>query len=311
MVGRRKSLEKGTETGYSLATTKTLLVNEPAYPLWQNPKHLVAPTPRLLIHTPLFQECISLYFGVKWSIGRDKTNTIILPDQLASRQHAILQYMPSGNFTLTDVGSANGSFINGKRVTKPTVLVDGARLIVGNTEIDFQCPSQPYYKSDINLKPRMVFMIQSSKIQGEIWREILSSQGISVIWAPARVDIEKLLDQIRELGLALPDLLLLDIGTQNQNPYDFCRWCRINFPEIKIILTSGMRTEIYKSERTWAKHNGAVDLLPGFRKPNIFAQASEVSERLRIILESLKWQPLTDNALAATLLALHEDVHPG
>ncbi len=273
------------------------------YPLWENPAHLVAPIPRLLIQTPYFQNSFSLSFGSKWNIGRDQSNTIVLPDHLVSRQHAILQYT-LGKFSLADLDSSNGSFVNDQRISQPTVLASGDRLVMGSTEIDFQCPAQAVSKSDVGLHPKTVLLIQSSKMQGEIWREILNSQGISVIWAPTRIDVMEIFEQLKDLGIVLPDLVLLDIGTQNANPYDVCRQCKQQYPQIKIILTSGMRTDIYESERKWAIRRGAIDLLPGFSKPNVYAQASEVTERVRLILSALTWEPITQSTLASTLMSL-------
>jgi CheY-like chemotaxis protein len=273
------------------------------YPLWENPAHLVAPIPRLLINTPFFQCSVSLGFGNKWSIGRDKDNTIVLPDHLVSRQHGVIQYS-LGKFSLSDLNSSNGSFVNGERIAKSTVLANGDRLIMGSTEINFQCPAQAVSKTDVGLHLKVVLMIQSSKIQGEIWREILNSQGISVIWAPTRIDVMEIFELLKELGIALPDLLLLDIGTQNANPYDFCRQFTNQYPQIKVILTSSMRTDVYESERKWAIRRGAIDLLPGFSKPNIFAQASAVTERVRTVLTALKWEPVAQNTLASTLMSL-------
>lgn len=278
------------------------------YPLWENPSHLVAPIPRLLVHTTLFEGCVSLNMGRKWIIGREKGNSIVLPDQRVSRRHAQLRCSATGTFSLTDLGSCNGSFVNGNRIAKTVGLKDGDRLHLGDTEIDFQRPSKCFWSTELNPAPKTVLMVQCSKMQGEIWREILNSQGISVIWAPARIKLLNFLEQLRYLGLNFPDLLLLDIGAQSQNPYNFCRLCRLHYPELKIILTSSMRTDVYHSERKWAMHQGAIDLLPGFQQPNIFSQASVVSEWIKIVLNALHWQPTAQNTLAATLLALQQQV---
>ena len=51
----------------------------------------------------------------KISIGRDKDNDIPLNDALVSRHHAVIQKIREAYF-LQDLGSTNGTFVNGKRI---------------------------------------------------------------------------------------------------------------------------------------------------------------------------------------------------
>ena len=56
----------------------------------------------------------------KMSMGRARDNDIIITDLLASRHHAEL-YIDHGGVTVTDLGSANGVFVNGRRVSRTRV----------------------------------------------------------------------------------------------------------------------------------------------------------------------------------------------
>jgi adenylate cyclase len=56
----------------------------------------------------------------------------------------MLQFMESGEFYLIDLGSRNGSFVNGRRVSIPVTLSNGDRLMFGQTELEFYTP----YKED-------------------------------------------------------------------------------------------------------------------------------------------------------------------
>jgi ABC transport system ATP-binding/permease protein len=49
-------------------------------------------------------------------IGRAPENEIVLDDLLVSRRHAELQGLPGGGYELTDLGSHNGTFVNGRRI---------------------------------------------------------------------------------------------------------------------------------------------------------------------------------------------------
>jgi pSer/pThr/pTyr-binding forkhead associated (FHA) protein len=69
-------------------------------------------------------------------IGRDSEG----PGRLAgdpelSRHHAEIVRAPSGEFTIKDLSSTNGTFVNGTRLTKPGVLVVGDEIEVGATKL--------------------------------------------------------------------------------------------------------------------------------------------------------------------------------
>ncbi len=64
-------------------------------------------------------------------IGRGKGNDIELDNHLVSRQHLILQVEENGRVNAVDLGSANGTTVNGLRLYAPTPLRSGDRLRVG------------------------------------------------------------------------------------------------------------------------------------------------------------------------------------
>lgn len=63
-------------------------------------------------------------------VGRDVTNDIPLGDPEVSRQHARLTSTPGG-YVVEDLGSTNGSFVNGERLVAPRVLSHGDLLGFG------------------------------------------------------------------------------------------------------------------------------------------------------------------------------------
>jgi predicted component of type VI protein secretion system len=69
-------------------------------------------------------------------IGRDLSATIVLDDSLVSRFHARITVGEKGNVLLEDLQSANGVFVNGSKISRPSVLLeDGDRLLIGTTEV--------------------------------------------------------------------------------------------------------------------------------------------------------------------------------
>src|SRR5262245_60424172 len=76
--------------------------------------------------------------GASCSIGRSPSNHIVLGDGKVSRRHAIVLRQDSKEYLLMDLGSGNGSFINGLRIAKPTLLHDGDCVGIGESILKFR-----------------------------------------------------------------------------------------------------------------------------------------------------------------------------
>lgn len=64
------------------------------------------------------------------TIGRAEDNDIVINDAEISRHHARLTWQ-GNNWVIEDLGSSNGTYINGQRISGPTILVPGAQLRLG------------------------------------------------------------------------------------------------------------------------------------------------------------------------------------
>lgn len=78
-----------------------------------------------------------------YSLGRAANNDISLPYPWVSRQHAIVQVEANGTHNAIDLGSSNGTFINGKRIHTPTALRSGDLLRIGQTTLTFMTDQPP------------------------------------------------------------------------------------------------------------------------------------------------------------------------
>ncbi len=68
------------------------------------------------------------------TLGRSAENTFPLQDMTVSRRHATVRMDARGLVTLTDVGSTNGTFVNGRRLEAghPTAVEEGDRIQFGS-----------------------------------------------------------------------------------------------------------------------------------------------------------------------------------
>ncbi|MGI5237369.1 ATP-binding cassette domain-containing protein [Dactylosporangium sp. CA-139066] len=69
-------------------------------------------------------------------LGRGDDNDIVLGDLRASRNHAELRRTPTGGFEVVDLGSRNGTFHNGKQVTRQDMAA-GDLISIGRHEFIF------------------------------------------------------------------------------------------------------------------------------------------------------------------------------
>lgn len=76
------------------------------------------------------------------SIGRGPENTVTLEDPELSRRHAVV-YETAGQIVVKDLGSSNGSFVNGRRIEGPTQLHAGDRLVIGRSTMRLDGPGVP------------------------------------------------------------------------------------------------------------------------------------------------------------------------
>ena len=75
--------------------------------------------------------------GAVNTIGRHPDNTIQILDRIVSKEHAQIVRQPDGRFLFRDLGSLNGSFLRGERVSEH-ILLDGDEITLGSTCLMFQ-----------------------------------------------------------------------------------------------------------------------------------------------------------------------------
>src|SRR5581483_973516 len=85
---------------------------------------------RLLLSTPDGQQVVEL--GVHNTLGRHPTNSIQLLDKIVSKEHCVIERR-GGQLILRDLGSLNGTYVNGERVVGERPLRHGDDIALGST----------------------------------------------------------------------------------------------------------------------------------------------------------------------------------
>jgi predicted component of type VI protein secretion system len=72
-----------------------------------------------------------LLTAAPFTFGREPANNLVLQDPEISRRHAQISFQ-EGGYVIQDLGSTNGTFVNGRRVGLPTPLHDGDVIFLAN-----------------------------------------------------------------------------------------------------------------------------------------------------------------------------------
>jgi len=75
-------------------------------------------------------------------LGRSTTATVRLADREVSRKHSQID-LEGNNFVLRDLGSSNGTFLNGNRILGPSTLEDGDEVVIGTSKMEFRITRGP------------------------------------------------------------------------------------------------------------------------------------------------------------------------
>lgn len=96
--------------------------------------------------------------GTRVLLGRAPDCDIVLTSRKVSARHAVLLHGPEG-WSLEDLGSSNGTFLNGHRITGRELLRSGDRLDLFGTTLEFR-------SEDATMAPKPIFTLLESKDPG-------------------------------------------------------------------------------------------------------------------------------------------------
>lgn len=86
------------------------------------------------------------------TIGRAPDNELPIDSRLVSRLHALVERFPSG-WIIRDLGSTNGTTVNGLLLREARTLHDGDRVEIGPARLVFRAPAQLAASRTVNVEP--------------------------------------------------------------------------------------------------------------------------------------------------------------
>jgi hypothetical protein len=94
-------------------------------------------------------------------LGRSPKCDVYIPDTRASRRHAKIEWNGE-TCALFDLDSANGTWLNGRRITAPHTLRDGDQIEIASAILTFHDPQATFRATDFPL-------LVVDRASGEIW----------------------------------------------------------------------------------------------------------------------------------------------
>ena len=101
------------------------------------PPHQVGPE-KLVVHEPAELHGVEFPLADEMTVGRAAGCGVALPDDtFVSQLHARV-FRREGDFYIEDLGSTNGTYLNGKKVSAASVMRKGDRVQVGRTSLELK-----------------------------------------------------------------------------------------------------------------------------------------------------------------------------
>jgi adenylate cyclase len=129
--------------------------------------------------------------GAVNTVGRHPDNTLQILDRIVSKEHAQIIKQPDGRFLFRDLGSLNGSFLHGERMSEH-ILADGDEITLGSTRLTFQERAlEDSILQKVTIAPSATEALIRQKVQAPSGREFLPEKEIFDVEVLRR-DYEKL-----------------------------------------------------------------------------------------------------------------------
>jgi diguanylate cyclase (GGDEF)-like protein len=143
------------------------------------------------------------------TVGRGRASTVVIADTAASREHCAVE-RDGAEFWLVDLGSRNGTFVNGQRVQDRVRLRAGDRVAIGAARIAFEDPapaSAPTHAAALARDPD-TGLLSFAYLRAELGR--LLEAGAKVALAKLDVDGLGLVNSV--LGTEVGDAVITAVA---------------------------------------------------------------------------------------------------
>ena len=152
------------------------------------------------------------------TFGREPGCDVRLGDDGVSRRHARLVAQPDGAWRLEDLGSTNGTTVNGELIER-RVLQEGDRILFGHTvlkfvrqtEIDTEHQARVY---ELSVRDPLTRLYNRRYFEDRLRAEVAYARRHRSLVALLLIEIDRLRELIDERGPSLGDRLLVELAVR-------------------------------------------------------------------------------------------------
>jgi len=181
----------------SSAVTRTYEEEEQTPPRAKMPQP--AAVPRMILKGAA-GDVTEFPLGENSILGRSTTASVRLADREVSRKHSQID-KEGDDYVLRDLGSSNGTFLNGKRIFGPTKLKDGDEVVIGTSKMEFRLGRG-------GAKPKNAEIVHTDDAKKEL-EGVVARVGAKANFAPV--------DQVSDINQLKRDYERLRVGHEFSN----------------------------------------------------------------------------------------------
>lgn len=112
-------------------------------------------------------------------IGRSPSNTLVVADRKVSRRHAVIHRQSGHEYWIVDLGSGNGTYVNGIRLALPRKLANNDTVLFGEFTVTFRQNESLENKSRTAAVPSMTVIDVKSIKCWMLLADIISSTTLA------------------------------------------------------------------------------------------------------------------------------------
>ena len=157
--------------------------------------------------------------GAPMVFGRGSDCDVTVPDEGVSQRHMEIALDPDGNFELRDLGSLNGTLVNGERVgEEPRPLSAGDRILIGHTPMRFVCytPAEDDLLNDLEMRAMqdpLTGLFNRRYLEQRLDQEVTFAARHGGVLSLLLIDVDHFKSVNDGYGHPVGDHLLLELGS--------------------------------------------------------------------------------------------------
>lgn len=121
----------------------------------------------------------------KLTLGRSPENDVVLEHPIVSREHATIEQKGANNYILTDLGTLNGTFLNGRRIAGSVSVSESDVIIIGRYKLSLRGKAQDLTKEVAIRAEQISKQFKGGKIGLHMTSFEIQSKSLMAVMGPS------------------------------------------------------------------------------------------------------------------------------